>query len=94
MDIVFAGHNHQYTNGMVGNTLIVQGTSQGKAYSDVRGVLDTDTADFVKAPTAKIIAVDPSKGKAKDAKVQAIIDDANTTVKKSNRSKNRYSRQG
>ena len=46
------------------------------------GVLDTDTADFVKAPTAKIIAVDPSKGKAKDAKVQAIIDDANATVKK------------
>ena len=37
VDIVFAGHNHQYTNGMVGNTLIVQGTSQGKAYSDVRG---------------------------------------------------------
>jgi len=82
VDIVFAGHNHQYTNGMVGNTLIVQGTSQGKAYSDVRGVLDTDTADFVKAPTAKIIAVDPSKGKAKDTKVQAIIDDANATVKK------------
>lgn len=82
VDLVFAGHNHQYTNGMVGNTLIVQGTSQGKAYSDVRGVLDTDTADFVKAPTAKIIAVDPSKGKAKDAKVQAIINEANKTVKK------------
>ena len=82
VDIVFAGHNHQYTNGMVGNTLIVQGTSQGKAYSDVRGVLDTDTADFVKTPTAKIIAVDPSKGKAKDAKVQAIINEANETVKK------------
>ena len=82
VDLVFAGHNHQYTNGMVGNTLIVQGTSQGKAYSDVRGVLDTDTADFVKAPTAKIIAVDPSKGKAKDAKVQAIINEANETVKK------------
>lgn len=82
VDLVFAGHNHQYTNGMVGNTLIVQGTSQGKAYSDVRGVLDTDTGDFVKAPTAKIIAVDPSKGKAKDAKVQAIINEANETVKK------------
>ena len=82
VDLVFAGHNHQYTNGMVGNTLIVQGTSQGKAYSDVRGVLDTDTADFVKAPTAKIIAVDPSKGKQKDAKVQAIINEANETVKK------------
>lgn len=82
VDLVFAGHNHQYTNGMVGNTLIVQGTSQGKAYSDVRGVLDTDTADFVKTPTAKIIAVDPSKGKVKDAKVQAIINEANETVKK------------
>lgn len=82
VDLVFAGHNHQYTNGMVGNTLIVQGTSQGKAYSDVRGVLDTDTGDFVKTPTAKIIAVDPSKGKAKDAKVQAIINEANETVKK------------
>ena len=82
VDLVFAGHNHQFTNGMVGNTLIVQGTSQGKAYSDVRGVLDTDTGDFVKAPTAKIIAVDPSKGKAKDAKVQAIINEADETVKK------------
>lgn len=82
VDLVFAGHNHQYTNGMVENTLIVQGTSQGKAYSDVRGVLDTDTGDFVKAPTAKIIAVDPSKGKAKDAKVQAIINEADETVKK------------
>lgn len=82
VDLVFAGHNHQYTNGMVGNTLIVQGTSQGKAYSDVRGVLDTDTGDFVKAPTAKIIAVDPSKGKVKDAKVQAIINEADETVKK------------
>lgn len=82
VDLVFAGHNHQYTNGMVGNTLIVQGTSQGKAYSDVRGVLDTDTGDFVKAPTAKIIAVDPSKGKAKDAKVQAIINEADEIVKK------------
>lgn len=82
VDLVFAGHNHQYTNGMVGNTLIVQGTSQGKAYSDVRGVLDTDTGDFVKTPTAKIIAVDPSKGKAKDAKVQAIINEANEIVKK------------
>ena len=81
VDLVFAGHNHQFTNGMVGNTLIVQGTSQGKAYSDVRGVLDTDTGDFVKAPTAKIIAVDPSKGKAKDAKVQA-INEADETVKK------------
>ncbi len=40
---------------MVGNTLIIPGTSQGKPTRDVRGVLDTD-ADFVQKPTAKIIA--------------------------------------
>ncbi len=66
----------QYTNiqtKMVGNT-IVQVRLKGKAYSDVRRSLDTDTATLV-APTAKIIA-DPSK-KAKSfpkiPKVQAII---------------------
>ena len=82
VDLVFAGHNHQYTNGLAGKTLIVQGTSQGKAYSDVWAVLDTDTGDFVTTPTAKIIAVDSSKGKEKNTKLQVIIDNANETVKK------------
>lgn len=82
VDLVFAGHNHQYTNGLAGKTLIVQGTSQGKAYSDVRAVLDTNTGDFVTTPTAKIIALDPSKGKEKNTKLQAIIDDANERLKK------------
>ncbi len=31
VDAFFAGHNHVYTNGVVGNTRIVQSTSQGKA---------------------------------------------------------------
>jgi 2',3'-cyclic-nucleotide 2'-phosphodiesterase (5'-nucleotidase family) len=29
VDAFFAGHNHVYTNGVVGNTRIVQSTSQG-----------------------------------------------------------------
>ncbi|KXT78816.1 bifunctional metallophosphatase/5'-nucleotidase [Streptococcus sp. DD13] len=82
VDLVFAGHNHVYTNGKVQNTLIVQSTSQGKAFANVQGVLDTDTADFVATPTATITAVDPTSGKTKNAAVQAIIDDANATVKK------------
>lgn len=61
VDIVFAGHNHQYTNGLVGKTRIVQALSQGKAYADVRGVLDTDTQDFIETPSAKVIAVAPGK---------------------------------
>ncbi|MGT2829781.1 5'-nucleotidase C-terminal domain-containing protein [Streptococcus hillyeri] len=82
VDIIFAGHNHVYTNGTVaGKTLIVQSTSQGKAYSDVRAVYDTDIADFKAVPTAKIIAVAPDK-KEPSAKIKAIVDEANEIVKK------------
>lgn len=80
VDIVFAGHNHAYTNGTVGKTLIVQATSQGKAYSDVRAVYDTDISDFKATPTAKIIAVAPDK-KAPSANIKAIVDEANGIVK-------------
>lgn len=80
VDIVFAGHNHQYTNGLVGKTRIVQALSQGKAYADVRGVLDTDTQDFIETPSAKVIAVAPGK-KTGSADIQAIVDQANTIVK-------------
>lgn len=48
-----------YTNGTVGKTRVVQAVSQGKAYADVRGTLDTDTNDFVATPEAKVIAVAP-----------------------------------
>lgn len=81
VDVVFAGHNHMYTNGMADKTLIVQTTSQGKAFADVRGVLDTDTQDFVNTPIATITAVDPTKGVEPSADVQAIINDANQIVK-------------
>ena len=80
VDIVFAGHNHVYTNGTVGTTLIVQSTSQGKAYVDARAVYETDIADFKAVPTAKVIAVAPGV-KTPNANVQAIVDEANTIVK-------------
>ncbi|HEM5070379.1 TPA: bifunctional metallophosphatase/5'-nucleotidase [Streptococcus suis] len=81
VDLVFAGHNHVYTNGTTGKTLIVQATSQGKAYADVRAVYDTDIADFKDVPTAKIIAVAPGQ-KTPSPEIQAIVDEANTIVKK------------
>lgn len=81
VDVVFAGHNHVHTNGLAdSDTLIVQATSQGKAYADVRGVLDTVTKDFVRVPTATVRAVAP-KVKQPKASIQAIVDEANRIVK-------------
>ncbi|HFU4106012.1 TPA: bifunctional UDP-sugar hydrolase/5'-nucleotidase [Streptococcus suis] len=81
VDLVFAGHNHAYTNGKVGNTLIVQATAQGKAFADVRAIYDTDIADFKEVPTGKIIAVAPGQ-KTPSPEIQAIVDEANSIVKK------------
>ncbi|AJG26046.1 surface-anchored 5'-nucleotidase [Streptococcus iniae] len=79
IDIIFAGHNHQYTNGTIGTTRVVQAVSQGKAYADVRGKLDTTTQDFVETPTAKVLAVAPKK-LAGSPDIQAIVDEANKIV--------------
>lgn len=78
VDVVFAGHNHVYTNGLSGNTRIVQAVSQGKAYADVRGVLDTETKDFVTTPTATVTATAP--GVEKDPNIQAIVEEADAIV--------------
>ncbi|EHI69728.1 Ser/Thr phosphatase family protein [Streptococcus ictaluri 707-05] len=80
VDVVFAGHNHQYTNGTLGKTRVVQAVSQGKAYADVRGKLDTDTQDFVAVPDAEIIAVAPGV-KTGSQDIKAIVDKANEIVK-------------
>lgn len=80
IDIIFAGHNHQYTNGTIGSTRIVEALSQGKAYADVRGTLDTDTQDFIATPTAQVVAVAPGVLTG-TAEIQAIVDEANTIVK-------------
>ena len=80
VDAFFAGHNHVYTNGVVGTTRIVQSTSQGKGYIDLRGEYDPEKKDFVTTPEATVSAVDPTKGVAKDAAIEGIVADADTRV--------------
>lgn len=80
VDAFFAGHNHVYTNGVVGTTRIVQSTSQGKGYIDLQGEYDPAKKDFVTTPKATVSAVDPTKGVAKDAAIEGIVSDADTRV--------------
>lgn len=90
VDAFFAGHNHQYTDGVVEKTRVVQSTSQGKGYIDLQGTYDKDAKDFVGTPGASVNPVRPNvntdkekydKAPAADTAVQAIVADADTRVK-------------
>lgn len=81
VDAFFAGHNHVYTNGVVGDTRIVQSTSQGKGYIDLQGEIDKTTKDFVSTPTAIVSPVIPNNGVSPDTDVQGIVADADNRVK-------------
>ncbi|MGG5370172.1 5'-nucleotidase C-terminal domain-containing protein [Enterococcus sp. AZ196] len=81
VDAFFAGHNHVYTNGVVGNTRIVQSTSQGKGYIDLQGEYDTTTQDFATTPKATVSPVIPADGITPDSAVQGIVADADSRVK-------------
>ncbi|MBC2196710.1 5'-nucleotidase C-terminal domain-containing protein [Listeria booriae] len=78
VDLVLAGHNHQYTNGKVGNTRIVQSYNNGKAYSNVTGVLDKKTKDFEATPNAEIKY--NLQDVTPDAGVRSVIDEAYALV--------------
>lgn len=80
VDAFFAGHNHQYTNGVTGQTRIVQSTSQGKAYIDLKGELDPETQDFVATPNAEVSPVIPNAAITEDAGIQSIISEADALV--------------
>lgn len=82
VDALFAGHNHQYTNGVVNKTRVVQSTAQGKGYIDLQGTLDPKTNDFVDTPKAKVLPVDPAAKDAPkvDGKVGATVKDAEKRV--------------
>lgn len=84
IDVVFAGHNHQYTNGVIkgkNDVLVVQGTNQGKAVIDVQGELSPKTQDFVKTPVAEVKPVE-ELGEAKhDPKMTAIVAEADKAIK-------------
>ncbi|MBC1944022.1 LPXTG cell wall anchor domain-containing protein [Listeria booriae] len=78
VDLVLAGHNHQYTNGKVGNTRIVQSYNNGKAYSNVTGVLNKTTKDFEATPNAEIRY--NLQDVTPDAGVRSVIDEAYALV--------------
>lgn len=82
VDAFFAAHNHQYTNGVVNQTRVVQSTAQGKGYIDLQGTLDPNTKDFTETPKAKVLPVDPAaKDVPKvDEKAEAIVRDAEERV--------------
>ena len=85
VDVVFAGHNHQHTNGTIEredkkDILVVQSTSQGKGYIDLRGELDVETQDFIATPEAKVLPT-TDMGDQADAAVQGIVDDASEKIK-------------
>ncbi|AHI54729.1 5'-nucleotidase C-terminal domain-containing protein [Listeria ivanovii] len=78
VDLVLAGHNHQYTNGLVGKTRIVQSYNNGKAFSDVTGELDKTTGDFVSPPDAKITY--NTRSVSPNADITAVTEDAKSRI--------------
>lgn len=54
VDVIFAGHSHEYANTVVAGKLIVQAYSNGKAFSQVNLEIDPRTNNIVKKQ-AKII---------------------------------------
>ncbi|WP_394137793.1 bifunctional 2',3'-cyclic-nucleotide 2'-phosphodiesterase/3'-nucleotidase [Cytobacillus oceanisediminis] len=54
VDVLFGGHNHQYTNTVVDGKLLVQSYSYGTAFSDVDLTIDPVTKDIV-AKKAEIV---------------------------------------
>jgi len=60
VDVIFAGHSHEYANTVVAGKLIVQSYSYGKAFSQVNLEIDPHTKDIVKKQ-AKIIITSHDK---------------------------------
>ncbi len=73
VDVMLGGHTHRVSNLMVGHILIAEGINAGTSYSVVQMIVHGQNVEWAGAATrmAKDIGV------AKDADVQAVIDDAN-----------------
>ena len=84
VDVVMAGHSHTALNSRVDGRLVVQASSFGRAFEDVRITLDRQTKDVVDASATLQGAwsfnppdiADPAHAVAGDPAVQAIVDDA------------------
>lgn len=85
VDAFFAGHSHSYANGVYENVRVIQGTSQGKAFSNVVGEVDVETNDFVDTPKGDVSPVlndksTPTSTLTPNAEVQAIVADADERI--------------
>ncbi|TCP19533.1 5'-nucleotidase [Scopulibacillus darangshiensis] len=76
VDIIFAGHNHEYANGFVDGKLIIEDRLYGEAFGDVRAKLDPNTQDFVKG-SIKAKVVPNTRDVKPDPEIQKIVDQAN-----------------
>lgn len=79
VDVFFAGHSHQFANGVIGSTRIVQALSFGRAFDDVQGELSTKTKDFVSTPDATV-KYNERNGVVPDPEVAYIVKDAQQRV--------------
>jgi 5''-nucleotidase/2'',3''-cyclic phosphodiesterase and related esterases len=79
VDVFFAGHSHQFADGVVGSTRIVQALSFGRAFDDVWGELSTKTGDFVTTPDASV-KYNERNGVVPDPQVAHIVKDAEQRV--------------
>ncbi|MFE1242938.1 5'-nucleotidase C-terminal domain-containing protein [Fictibacillus sp. NPDC058756] len=79
VDVIYAGHNHKYTNTVVDNKLIVQSFSAGTAFSDIDLLINKKTGDIVKK-SAEIITTF-HEGIEPDAEIKAMVDAAYDKVK-------------
>ncbi|MFD2616066.1 bifunctional metallophosphatase/5'-nucleotidase [Terrilactibacillus laevilacticus] len=79
VDLVLAGHSHQFGNGTVESTRIVQALSFGKAFDDIRGEINPKTGDFVQAPAA-IVRYNERNNVTPVKKITHVITDAKKRV--------------
>lgn len=69
VDLYIAAHSHQYANGTVGHTKIVQADKFAMAYDDAIGYIDPKTNDFVEG--SLVTHVYPVMSEKEDPKIQA-----------------------
>lgn len=79
VDIVYAGHNHKYTNAVVDRKLVVQSYSSGTAFSDIDLWINEQTGDIVQK-SAEIVNT-LHEGVTPDAEIKAMVDAAYNKVK-------------
>lgn len=86
VDLYVAAHSHQYANGTVGRTKIVQANKFSMAYDDAIGYIDPQTNDFVNGSLVTHVypVMSPKEDKLTkaDPKVEAIIKDAENRTSK------------